>query len=124
MKVTIDGITYEGTVDEIREIVRNPPTRSTEIHGVNFPNDDGEDNTNRHKRDRRFREWDDGERYKRADPTMPFTTSPFVWPEDFQRNWDGSPRVTCSDSSDQDGDICGTSTVETRFSRTSSDSGC
>ena len=24
MKVVIDGITYEGTVDEIREIVRNP----------------------------------------------------------------------------------------------------
>lgn len=47
MKVTIDGITYEGTVDEIREIVSNPPIRSTEIHGVNFPKDDGEDNTNR-----------------------------------------------------------------------------
>ena len=41
MKVTIDGITYEGTVEEIREIVRNPPTRSTEPHAVNFPNDDG-----------------------------------------------------------------------------------
>ena len=99
MKVTIDGITYEGTVDEIREIVRNPPTRSTEIHGVNFPKgdeeDDGEDNTNRHKRDRRFTEWDDGERYKWADPTMPFTTSPSVWPNDFHRNWDGSPKVTC-----------------------------
>lgn len=82
MKVTIDGITYEGMVDEIREIVRNPPTRSTEPHAVNFPNDDGDDNTNRHKRDRRFREWDD--------PTMPFTTSPSVWPNDFQRGWDGS----------------------------------
>ena len=72
MKVTIDGITYEGTVDEIREIVSNPPTRSTEIHGVNFPKDDGEDNTNRHKRDRRFTEWDDGERYKWTDPVRPF----------------------------------------------------
>ena len=89
MKVTIDGITYEGTVDEIREIVRNPPTRSTEPHAVNFPNDDGDDNTNRHKRDSRFREWDDGD--------IPFTTSPSpsVWPNDFQRNWDGSPKVTC-----------------------------
>ena len=88
MKVTIDGITYEGTVDEIREIVSNPPTRSTEPHAVNFPNDDGDNNTNRHKRDRRFREWDDD---------MPFTTSPSpsIWPNDFQRNWDGSPRVTC-----------------------------
>ena len=26
MKVTIDGITYEGTEDEIRRIVENPPT--------------------------------------------------------------------------------------------------
>ena len=37
LKVTIDGITYEGTVDEIREIVRNPPTRSTETPPLNFP---------------------------------------------------------------------------------------
>ena len=97
MKVVIDGITYEGTIDEIRDIVRNPPSRSTEDTPSNFPNDDEEDNTNRHKRDRRFREWDYGERYKWADPTMPFTTSPSpsVWPNDFQRNWDGSPKVTC-----------------------------
>ena len=27
MKVTIDGITYEGTEDEIRRIVENPPHR-------------------------------------------------------------------------------------------------
>ena len=27
MKVTIDGITYEGTEDEIRRIVENPPNR-------------------------------------------------------------------------------------------------
>ena len=36
MKVVIDGITYEGTVDEIREIVSNPPTRSMKPHDVNF----------------------------------------------------------------------------------------
>ena len=99
MKVTIDGITYEGTVDEIREIVSNPPTRSTEPHAVNFPNDDGDNNTNRHKRDRRFREWDDGEWYKWTEPVRrfapPYPTSPSIWPNDFQRNWDGSPRVTC-----------------------------
>ena len=123
MKVTIDGITYEGTVDEIREIVSNPPTRSTEPHAVNFPKDDEDNNTNRHKRDRRFIEWDDGEWYKWTDPVRPFT-SPSVWPNDFQRGWDGSPRVTCSDSTDQDGEVCGTSTVETRSPRTSSDSGC
>lgn len=27
MKVTIDGITYEGTEEEIRRIVENPPNR-------------------------------------------------------------------------------------------------
>jgi hypothetical protein len=27
MKATIDGITYEGTEDEIRRIVENPPHR-------------------------------------------------------------------------------------------------
>ena len=27
MKVTIDGITYEGTEEEIRRIVENPPQR-------------------------------------------------------------------------------------------------
>lgn len=27
MKVTIDGITYEGTEEEIRRIVENPPCR-------------------------------------------------------------------------------------------------
>jgi hypothetical protein len=26
MKVTIDGVTYEGTEDEIRRIVENPPS--------------------------------------------------------------------------------------------------
>ena len=66
---------------------------------MNFPKDDGDDNTNRHKRDRRFREWEDGERYKWTDPvrpvTPPYPPSPSVWPNDFQRNWDGSPRVTC-----------------------------
>ena len=63
MKVTIDGITYEGTVEEIREIVRNPPVRSygpTITYGPNIIN-----------------------------------TTPVEWPEDFPRNWDGSPRVTC-----------------------------
>lgn len=29
MKVTIDGITYEGTEEEIRRIVENPPHRPT-----------------------------------------------------------------------------------------------
>lgn len=27
MEVTIDGVTYEGTEDEIRRIVENPPSR-------------------------------------------------------------------------------------------------
>lgn len=130
MKVTIDGITYEGTVDEIRDIVSNPPTRPTkhisiDLPAVDFPKDDG-NNTNRHKRDEWFREWEEGERYKWTDPVRPFTPppSPSVWPNDFPRQWDGTPIVTCSNSSDQDGGVCGDSTVETSSSRTSSDRGC
>ena len=70
MKVTIDGITYEGTVDEIREIVSNPPTRSinrTNTQHVDFQKSD----------------WDDMHRRLQD------------WPNDFQKNWDGSPKVTC-----------------------------
>ena len=63
MKVTIDGITYEGTVEEIREIVRNPPVRSYEPT-INYRQN------------------------------IPYTTL-IDWPEDFPRNWDGSPKVTC-----------------------------
>ena len=33
MKVTIDGITYEGTEDEIRRIVENPPRRRLDDWG-------------------------------------------------------------------------------------------
>lgn len=52
MKVTINGITYEGTEDEIRRIVENPPHRPPVEVGC--------------------------------------------WPDrDYQKNWDGSPRVTC-----------------------------
>lgn len=131
MKVTIDGITYEGTVDEIRDIVSNPPTSSTkhisiDIPPVDFPKDDG-NNTNRHKRDDGFHEWE--KETTPFAPTPPYAPTypsipPRSWPDDFPRQWDGTPIVTCSNSSDQDGGVCGTSTVETRSSRTSSDRGC
>lgn len=55
MKATINGITYEGTEDEIRRIVENPP----------------------------------------QPPAIRITN--VGWPAgDYQRNWDGSSRVTCS----------------------------
>ena len=60
MKATIDGVTYEGTVDEIRDIVENPPCGQGAI---------------------RFR----------LTPPPPRLADP-DWA---QRNWDGSPRVTC-----------------------------
>lgn len=60
MKVTINGVTYEGTVDEIRDIVENPPCGQGMIQ-------------------------------IRAVPPPPSLTGP-DW---VQRNWDGSPRVTC-----------------------------
>lgn len=43
MKVTVDGIVYEGTEDEIRRIVENPPrTPSVRINWVriNWPEGD------------------------------------------------------------------------------------
>ena len=51
MKATIDGVTYEGTEEEIRRIVENPPNRqSVQVR----------------------------------------------WPDNnYPRNWDGSPKVTC-----------------------------
>lgn len=53
MKVTIDGVVYEGTEDEIRRIVENPPHR----------------------------------------PSIPANS----WPQgDYPKNWDGTPRVTCT----------------------------
>jgi len=62
MKATIDGVTYEGTVDEIRDIVENPPARP-ERPEVNI-------------------------RIQQVPPGP-------LWPSDFPRNWDGSPKVTC-----------------------------
>lgn len=61
MKATIDGVTYEGTEDEIRRIVENPPCGrgAIQIRLVPPPSE--------------------------------------LWPgfDWVQRNWDGSPRVTC-----------------------------
>ena len=96
MKVTIDGITYEGTVEEIRRIVENPPGQKTVNEPVEFP-----DNS-----DRNVREWptrtypwpNEVPHYPWPDST-PHTwpnvnpTNPNDWP---WRNWDGTPRVTCS----------------------------
>ena len=31
MKVTINGVTYEGTEDEIRRIVENPPCQTIKV---------------------------------------------------------------------------------------------
>lgn len=56
MKATVDGVTYEGTEDEIRRIVESPPTR----------------------------------------PSVTIRYNPeLIIPNYPQRNWDGSPIVTC-----------------------------
>ena len=81
MKVTINGVTYEGTEDEIRRIVENPPNGGGTIN------------------------------YPPSYPTNPGPYSPPVyppWPPEYppypgntdwpwgRRNWDGTPIVTCS----------------------------
>lgn len=61
MKVTINGVTYEGTVEEIREVVGDPACGRDTIKIRLVP---------------------------------PYSE---LWPDlnSTQRNWDGSPRVTC-----------------------------
>lgn len=61
MKATIDGVTYEGTVDEIRDIVENPPCGRGAV------------------------------RIQRA----PLPSELWLDLDRSQRNWDGSPGVTC-----------------------------
>ena len=66
MKATIDGVTYEGTVDEIRDIVENPPC-GRGVGQIRLP------------------------------LPLPLPSGPWLWSDldRAQRNWDGSPRVTC-----------------------------
>lgn len=72
MKVTIDGITYEGTEDEIRRIVENPPNYGGDRINYPYPINRGP--------------------YVPPTPGFPYD---FGCPWDFPRNWDGSPKVTC-----------------------------
>lgn len=60
MRATVNGVTYEGTEDEIRRIVEDPPARPGVVIQI-----------------------------QRA----PSLNS--LWSDDFPRNWDGSPKVTC-----------------------------
>ena len=41
MKATVDGVTYEGSEDEIRRIAENPPRTRSAPRSVNRPGDDG-----------------------------------------------------------------------------------
>ena len=81
MRVTINGITYEGTPSEIRDIIENPPRQQQQ---------QSSDRTDCPDNDR----WN-YPRYPWPDSVpSPFTTT--WWDSGFQRNWDGSPRVTCT----------------------------
>ena len=83
MKVTIDGITYEGTPQEIRDIVENPPARNGGSQHTDCPDND------------RFN-------YPTY-PSYPYPTYPYPYPTNpaditwtyYRRNWDGSPALTC-----------------------------
>ena len=98
MKVTINGITYEGTVEEIRRIVENPPGQKTVNDPVEFP-----DNSDREVREWPMRTYP----WPNEVPHYPWpdsVPSPYTWPNSTPtnpnewpwRNWDGTPRVTCS----------------------------
>lgn len=77
MKATINGVTYEGTEEEIRRIVENPP-------------DNGYPRINRP-----YPYWpDEMPTYPSWPPTNPCYPTNTDWPWG-RRNWDGSPIVTC-----------------------------
>lgn len=83
MRATINGITYEGTPAEIREIVENPPISNGGSQHTDSPDND------------RFN--------TPTYPTYPYPTYPYPYPTNpaditwtyYKRNWDGSPIVTC-----------------------------
>lgn len=81
MKVTINGVTYEGTEDEIRRIVENPPNYGGDRINYPYPINPGPYVTPT------YPEWPP------LSPSYP-TNIEVTW-RDFPRNWDGSPRVTC-----------------------------
>ena len=78
MRVTINGITYEGTPQEIRDIVENPPVSNGGSQHTDCPDND------------RFN-YPIYPSYPYPYPTNP--TAP-NWTY-YKWNWDGSPEVTC-----------------------------
>lgn len=99
MKVTINGITYEGTEEEIRRIVADPPQVGYPVNQpIEFPDNSGREV---HEWPMRTYPWPN------EVPHYPFpdsVPSPYTWPNSTPtnpnewpwRNWDGTPRVTCS----------------------------
>ena len=80
MKVTIDGITYEGTPSEIRDIIENPPRQRQQASDrTDCPDNDRWNYPHRPPRNTNC-DWEDW--YWWGYPGS-------------QRNWDGSPRFTC-----------------------------
>lgn len=88
MRVTIDGITYEGTPEEIRDIVENPPVRKGAEQNIDCPDNDRIN----------YPTYPTYPTY----PAYPYPTNP-TYPSDITwnyykknwENWDGSPAVTC-----------------------------
>lgn len=80
MKVTINGVTYEGTEDEIRRIVENPPNYGGDRINYPYPINPGP------YVPPTYPEWP---------PSCPTYPGNSDWPWG-RRNWDGTPIVTCS----------------------------
>ncbi len=80
MKVTINGVTYEGTEDEIRRIVENPPNYGGDRINYPYPINPGP------YVPPTYPEWP---------PSCPTCPDNAGWPWG-PRRWDGAPIVTCS----------------------------
>lgn len=85
MKATINGITYEGTPAEIRDIVGNPPVRNGGSQHADCPDND-RFNDPPHTVYPIFPVY----------PAYPHPTNPndITWTF-YRMNWDGSPAITC-----------------------------
>lgn len=77
MKATINGVTYEGTEEEIRRIVENPPGGYHPYPENPYPP-----------------YYPPTQPYPTWPPEVPNYPSNTDWPWG-RRNWDGSPIVTC-----------------------------
>lgn len=93
MRVIINGITYEGTPQEIRDIVENPPVRNGGSQHADCPDND-RFNDPPHTVYPIYPVYPAYPYPTLPDPVYPTNPADITWTF-YKRNWDGSPAITC-----------------------------